>query len=138
MDSTGDHPQNKTLTVYARSDTPDVVAPDGSTVYVLMDQSRGATRLSLAEAVVGPGERTACISHRTIEEVWYVLRGAGTFHQTLPNGTSAQAAITAGDALLIATGTRFWVDNPGPHELAFLCCDAPGWPGPEEAIVHDH
>lgn len=132
-----DMPPDNALHIYTRADLPDVIAPDGSAIHVLLDQTRGAARLSLAEAVVAPGQRTACVSHRTIEEAWYVLRGAGTFHQTLPNGASAEARITAGNALLIQAGTRFWVENTGPTEMAFLCCDAPGWPGPDEAIVHD-
>ncbi len=126
------------LRAFARGAAPDVTAPDGSAVYVLVDGARGASRLSLAEAVVGPGERTACVSHKTIEEVWYVLRGAGVFHRALPDGSGAEEVkIKAGDAVLIPTGHRFWVENTGAGELAFLCCDAPGWPGHEEAVVHD-
>jgi hypothetical protein len=48
-----------------RSDTPDAIAPDGAEIRVLLDRLQGATRLSLAEALVKPGERTACVSHKT-------------------------------------------------------------------------
>lgn len=133
-----DNPPPGSVPVYARADLPDVVAPDGSAIRVLMDRTRNAARLSLAEATVAPGERTLCVSHRTIEEVWYILRGAGTFHQTAPDGTRTQAAVTAGDTVLIPAGHRFWGDNPGSGELIFLCCDAPGWPGAEEATLHDY
>ncbi len=52
-----------------RSETPDAIAPDGAEMRVLLDRPQGATRLSLAEALVRPGERTACVSHKTIELV---------------------------------------------------------------------
>lgn len=55
-----------------RSEAPDAVAPDGAEMRVLLDRPQGATRLSLAEALVRPGERTACVSHRTIEMVCHV------------------------------------------------------------------
>jgi len=119
-----------------RSETPDAIAPDGAEMRVLLDRPQGATRLSLAEALVKPGERTACVSHKTIEEVWYIVRGAGRFHRLTPDGAEEQADdIAPGDALLIPTGYRFWVENTGPDDLVFLCCGTPPWPGHDEAII---
>lgn len=81
---------------------------------------------SRAEALVKPGERTACVSHRTIEEVWYVVRGTGRFHRQAPDGTGEQTAeVAPGDALLIPTCYQFWVENTGPDDLVFLCCGTP-------------
>ncbi|MBV9851461.1 MAG: cupin domain-containing protein [Armatimonadetes bacterium] len=121
---------------YRRAEIPDVIAPDGAEIRVLVDQARGATRLSLAEALVKPGERTACVSHRTIEEAWYIVAGMGRFHRLSPDGSGEEAAeVRPGDALLIPTGYRFWVENTGDNDLIFLCCDAPAWPGHDEAIV---
>ncbi len=62
------HPALKSV----RSETPDAIAPDGAEIRVLLDRPQGATRLSLAEALVRPGERTACVSHRTIELLCHV------------------------------------------------------------------
>jgi len=115
---------------------PDAVAPDGAEMRVLLDRPQGATRLSLAEALVGPGARTACVSHRTIEELWFILKGTGRFHRLSPDGAEEQAAdVAPGDALLIPTGYRFWVENTGPGDLVFLCCGTPPWPGADEAVV---
>ncbi len=123
---------------FSRAELPDVIAPDGAEIRVLVDQARGATNLSLAEALVRPGERTACVSHRTIEEAWYVVAGQGKFHRLTPDGGAESVEeVTAGDALLIPTGYRFWVENTGPTDLRFLCCDAPAWPGHDEAVVWD-
>jgi len=43
--------------------------------------------------------------------------------------------VALGDALLIPTGYRFWVENTGPGDFVFLCCGTPPWPGHDEAIV---
>lgn len=95
-------------------------------------------RLSLAEALVKPGERTACVSHQTIEEIWYIVRGAGRFHRQTPGGSEEQTEeVAPGDALLIPTGYRFWVENTGTSDLVFLCCDTPPWPGKGEAEIWD-
>jgi mannose-6-phosphate isomerase-like protein (cupin superfamily) len=119
-----------------RSDTPDAIAPDGAEIRVLLDRLQGATRLSLAEALVKPGERTAYVSHRTSEDIWYIVRGTGRFHRLTPDGGAEQnAEVAPGDALLIPTGYRFWVENTGSDNLVFLCCGTPPWPGNDEAIL---
>ena len=119
-----------------RAEAPDILAPDGAEIRILLDRQQGATRLSLAEALVKPGERTACVSHQTIEEFWYILKGAGLFHRFSPDGLEQQTAeVAPGDALLIPTGYRFYVENTGDEDLIFLCADTPPWPGPDEAIV---
>jgi mannose-6-phosphate isomerase-like protein (cupin superfamily) len=121
---------------FARNADPDVIAPDGAEIRRLVDQPRGATKLSLAEALVKPGERTSCVSHRTIEEAWYIVQGTGRFHRLAPDGTNENIEeVAAGDALFIPTGYRFWVENIGAADLRFLCCDAPAWPGHDEAVV---
>ena len=120
----------------SRADAPDTLAPDGAEIRVLLDKPQGAERLSVAEALVKPGERTACVSHKTIEEFWYILKGQGRFHRLMPDGNGEETAdVTPGDALLIPTGYRFYVENTGDEDLVFLCADTPPWPGPDEAIV---
>ena len=120
----------------SRAEAPDTLAPDGAEIRVLLDRPQGAQRLSLAEALVNPGERTACVSHQTIEEFWYILKGIGVFHRLTPDGSREEtAAVAPGDALLIPTGYRFFVENTGQEDLIFLCMDTPPWPGPDEAII---
>lgn len=118
-----------------RASVPDTLAPDGAEIRVLLDRLQGVDRLSLAEALVKPGERTACVSHKTIEEFWYILKGTGVFHRLTPDGSQEEtAAVAPGDALLIPTGYRFYVENTGEGDLIFLCVGTPPWPGPDEAI----
>src|SRR5262245_32644925 len=52
---------------------PDVVAPDGSDVRILLQTSRG----SMAHFELAPGRTSKAVRHRTVEEIWFVLAGRG-------------------------------------------------------------
>ncbi|MEC9445666.1 MAG: hypothetical protein VYC59_02675, partial [Chloroflexota bacterium] len=56
-----------------RSISPDATAPDGSEIRLLVTTVNGATKSSLVEVVLNPGQVTRPVRHRTVEEVWYVL-----------------------------------------------------------------
>src|SRR5260370_31738796 len=53
--------------------TPDVIATDGCEVRVLCATSRGG----MALFTLGRGMVARAVAHRTIEEVWVVIRGSG-------------------------------------------------------------
>src|SRR5262249_47425404 len=58
-----------------RAERPTAIAPDGAEIRSLVDRAQGAMRLSVAEALVPPGQRTAKVYHQTIyEEIWYFLQ----------------------------------------------------------------
>jgi mannose-6-phosphate isomerase-like protein (cupin superfamily) len=118
-----------------RASHPTAIAPDGAEIRALIDRAQGATRLSLAEALVPSGQRTAKVFHQTIyEEIWYILQGVGVAHLHHPGATDEEhLPIVPGDALLILPGHGFWVENTGAGDLIFLCCGAPPWPGDQEA-----
>jgi len=109
---------------------------DGADVYFLP----GFAPCAAAEAgEAGADGETGMDTLQTIEELWYIVRGAGRFHRLSPDGGEEQAAdVALGDALLIPTGYRFWVENTGPDDLVFLCCGTPPWPGHDEAIVWEN
>ena len=46
----------------------DAVAPDGSDVRVLLRMHGGG----MAHFELGPGETSAAVSHRTVEEIWFL------------------------------------------------------------------
>ena len=50
---------------------PDVVAPDGSEVRLLLGLKGG----SLAHFQLSPGEVSVAVRHRTVEEIWFFLAG---------------------------------------------------------------
>jgi mannose-6-phosphate isomerase-like protein (cupin superfamily) len=51
----------------------DVVAPDKSDVRVLLGLDHGG----LAHFELGPDRTSHAVTHRTVEEIWFVLRGRG-------------------------------------------------------------
>src|SRR5260221_11879669 len=52
---------------------PDIVAPDGSDVRVLLGTARGG----MAHFEVADGRASEAIRHRTVDEIWFVLSGRG-------------------------------------------------------------
>ena len=53
-----------------RSPTPDVIAPDGSEIRLLLDTNHGATKSSLVEVTLGPGEVTRPPPPRILLDRW--------------------------------------------------------------------
>ena len=53
--------------------TPDVTAPDGSDVRVLLRLGRG----SMAHFELAPGRVSRAVAHHAVEELWYVVAGHG-------------------------------------------------------------
>lgn len=117
-----------------RSERPTATAPDGAEIRDLIDRGQGAERVSLAEALVRPGGRTAKVYHRTqYEEIWYILRGTGTFHLHRPGAAREEEAhVEPGDAVLVPPGHGFWVENVGTSDLVWLCCGSPPWASLED------
>ena len=124
-----------------RRPTPDLTAPDGSEIRLLVDVRHGATNSSLVEVTLGSGEVTRPARHRTVEEVWYVLEGQGRVWRC-PLETDPEAVepveVRAGDALAIPTGWRFQFQAGPAQTLRFLCYTTPPWPGPAETQPAEH
>ena len=118
-----------------RGDAPDVYAPDGSEIRLLADARHHATRASLVEVSLAPGGVSRPVWHRSVEELWYVLEGAGKVWRCPPNQGHASVepiAVGPGDALVIPTGWSFQF-TAGESALTFLCFTSPPWPGEDEA-----
>ncbi|HUC08831.1 MAG TPA: cupin domain-containing protein [Stellaceae bacterium] len=109
---------------------PDATAPDGSQVRVLCSLSRGGFALfSLPPGAVGKA-----VAHRTVEELWYVVAGAGRMWRKL--GPQEEiVSLDPGLALSIPTGTSFQFRCDGPQPLTILGATMPPWPGAEEAYA---
>ena len=63
-----------------RSEAPTTRAPDGADVRILLGLARGG----MAEFELAPGAVSAAVTHRTVEEIWYVLRQAHARAGELP------------------------------------------------------
>ena len=109
---------------------PDVVAPDGSDVRILLALPRG----SMAHFELAPGQTSAPVAHRTVEEIWYFLRGRGEMWRKL-NGQEELVAVAPGVCLTIPVGTHFQFRSFGTEPLAALGITMPPWPGEDEAYA---
>src|SRR6266853_3835797 len=82
--------------------TPDVIATDGCEVRVLCATSRGG----MALFTLGPGLVARAVAHRTIEEIWVVIRGSGRMWRKAGEREDI-AKLAAGVSVSIPTGTHF-------------------------------
>src|SRR5690349_18273711 len=110
----------------------DVVAPDGSEVRILLQRPGG----SMAHFRLAPGEVATAIVHRTIEEIWYVLAGAGEMWRR--HGDREEVvALSPGTCLTIPVGTRFQFRATADAPLDAIGITMPPWPGEGEAVAVD-
>ena len=106
----------------------DTVAPDGSDVRVLLSLGRG----SLAHFELAPGQTSLAVAHRTVEEIWFFLRGRGEMWRKL-NEHEEVVPVDAGVCLTIPCGTHFQFRSLGGEPLAAIGITMPPWPGEGEA-----
>lgn len=107
---------------------PDVTAPDGSDVRVLLALSGG----SMAHFELASGRTSLAVAHRTVAEIWYVLQGRGEMWRKL-NDQEAIVALEPSLCLTLPVGTHFQFRSLGDEALAVLGVTMPPWPGEDEA-----
>ena len=108
----------------------DVVAPDGSDVRVLLALASGG----MAHFVLACGHTSTAVTHRTVEEIWYVLSGRGEMWRRHADRESV-VEMEPGVCLTIPPGTHFQFRSTGTEALAVVGVTMPPWPGDGEAIV---
>lgn len=112
----------------------DALAPDGSEIRLLVATGRG----SMVHCTLPPGGVSQAVRHRTVEEVWYVLGGAGEVWRR-HEGEEAVLAVHPGVSLDIPLGAHFQFRCTSPEPLEVLIVTMPPWPGADEAVrVADH
>jgi mannose-6-phosphate isomerase-like protein (cupin superfamily) len=108
----------------------DAVAPDGSDVRVLLQLAGG----SMAHFELAPRHTSAAVTHRSVEEIWFVLAGRGEMWRR--QGEREEIVpLQAGVCLTIPHGTHFQFRALGEAPLAAVGVTMPPWPGEGEAIV---
>ena len=110
--------------------SPDVVAPDGSNVRVLLGLRGG----SMAHFELPPGQTSKAVTHRTVEEIWYFLTGRGEMWRQQDNREEI-VQVESGICLTIPLGTHFQFRSTGDEPLTAIAITMPPWPGDGEAIV---
>jgi mannose-6-phosphate isomerase-like protein (cupin superfamily) len=107
----------------------DYLAPDGSEIRLLQSMNHGG----LAHCSLPPGEVSAAVRHKTVEEIWYFIEGNGEVWRK--QGEKEEVVLVEpGVSLTIPVGTHFQFRNTGSKPLKFLICTMPPWPGEEEAV----
>jgi len=113
-----------------RVELPDdvtVLAPDGSEVRVLAAGTSG----TMAHFRLNAGQVSVAVAHRTIEELWYFVKGKGE----MCIGDEV-CDVHPGVSVRIPPHTRFQFRCTG-DELEAVAVTMPPWPGPDEAVEAD-
>ena len=113
-------------------EAPDVVATDGSNVRILPSVGGG----SMAHFTLAAGATSHAVTHRTIDEIWFVVTGHGEMWRATDEREEV-VALEPGVALTIPLGTRFQFRAATDTSLAIVGVAMPPWPGDGEAVVVD-
>ena len=106
-----------------------VVAPDGSDVRVLLGLASGG----MAHFELAAGKTAGAVTHRTVEEIWFVLAGRGEMWRQ--QGEREEIVALEPDVCVtIPLGTQFQFRASATEALAVVAVTMPPWPGGAEAI----
>jgi mannose-6-phosphate isomerase-like protein (cupin superfamily) len=106
---------------------PTAAAPDGSEVRVLLDTERG----SMAHFAFPAGQVSQAVRHRTVDELWYFVAGAG--RMWIEGGADDGFPVHPEVCVRIPAGSAFQVRADAQEPLAAVGVTMPPWPGPDEA-----
>jgi mannose-6-phosphate isomerase-like protein (cupin superfamily) len=112
------------------SDSYDVLAPDGSEVRILANNTRG----SMAHFKLHPGQVSQAVAHRTVEELWYITAGEGQMwieHE----GAETIIPLKAGVSFSIPLRAHFQFRCDSASSLEAIGTTMPPWPGMDEAYA---
>ncbi|MGZ3471888.1 MAG: cupin domain-containing protein [Isosphaeraceae bacterium] len=90
----------------------------------------------MAHFEIGPGGTSLAVAHRTVEEIWYVLRGRGEIWRKQADREET-VSLEPGVCVSIPVGTRFQFRCLGDEPLAVVGATMPPWPGEHEAYEVD-
>ena len=114
-------------------DVPSFTTKDGSQIRELLAHRNSCIRKqSLAEARLPAGCTTMAHHHPVTEEIYFILEGAGALRLG-----DAEQLVGPGDAIAISPGKVHQITNPGPDDLRFLCCCAPGYEHEDTILESD-
>jgi mannose-6-phosphate isomerase-like protein (cupin superfamily) len=108
---------------------PTVIAPDGSDVRVLLGLAAGG----MAHFELGAGKTSGAVTHRTVEEIWYVVSGRGEMWRQ--QGQHEEIVpLAPGICLTSPLGTHFQFRAAATEAVAAVGVTMPPWPGADEAV----
>ena len=104
-------------------------APDGSDVRVLLALGAGG----MSHFRLAPGRVARAITHRTVEEIWFVISGRGQMWRR-QGGREETIPLEPGLCLTIPLGTHFQFRASASEAVSFIGVTMPPWPGDAEAV----
>ena len=108
---------------------PTITAPDGSQVRVLLSLSAGG----MAHFELAPGKVAKAVTHRTVEEIWFVLDGEGQMWRK--QGEREEIIdLKPGVCLTLPVGTHFQFRAGETASVSAVAVTMPPWPGNDEAV----
>ena len=109
-------------------DQPDVSAPDGSDVRILLALRGG----SMSHFELTSGKISRAVVHKTVEEIWYFLEGQGEMWRKMDDHEET-TQVEKGVCITIPVGTQFQFRALGIGSLMAVAITMPPWPGEDEA-----
>ena len=106
----------------------DAVAPDGTAVRLLLSLAGG----SMAHFKLPAGGVSHAVTHRTVEEIWFVVSGRGAIWRRQGDVESIDP-LGPGTSLTIPLGAAFQFRAEAGSAMAFVAITMPPWPGMDEA-----
>lgn len=107
-----------------------VAAPDRSKVSILSATSRA----SMIVAKLSPGEVAHAVRHRTVDELWFCLRGRGRMWRSRA-GVEEVTPLESGQSVNLPARTAFQFRCDGDSPLEVVIATIPSWPGEDEAVL---
>lgn len=109
------------------------ITRDGSLIRELMHPDRhGSQAQSLAEAMIGPGQRTRSHYHRQSEELYHITSGTGEMLLG-----EKKITVKSGDTVCIHPGVVHCIKNTGTDVMHILCCCSPAYSHDDTFVVDD-
>jgi mannose-6-phosphate isomerase-like protein (cupin superfamily) len=107
------------------------LGPDGGIIRELAAiRNSSARKQSLDEATIPVGGTVTEHFHRTTEEFYYILSGAG-----LMKIEDEEREVGPGDTVIIVPGQRHKITNRGQVPLVLLACCSPEWTAEDQVLV---
>ncbi|MGE3346378.1 MAG: cupin domain-containing protein [Ramlibacter sp.] len=107
-----------------------VVAPDGSDVRILLGLQGGG----MAHFTLRAGQVAQAVTHRTVEEIWFVAAGRGEMWRK-QGEREETVVLEPGVCLTIPLGTHFQFRAAATEGVSAVAITMPPWPGPDEAVT---
>ncbi len=110
-------------------DKPDVKAPDGSDVRIMLNLKGG----SMAHFELASGQTSLPVAHRSVEELWFFLQGRGEMWRKLDQQEEV-VSVECGVCISIPVNTHFQFRSIGDEPLTAVAVTMPPWPGENETF----